>query len=73
MEEKFIEFVADIMEEDVSNISMETTYQEFEKWDSMMMLTLILELEEEYEVSIPMESISTIKQLKDLYYLVNTK
>ena len=42
--EKFLEFVAEIMEVDVSEISMETLYKEG-KWDSLMMLTLVMELE----------------------------
>lgn len=67
--EKFLEFVADIMEVDVSEINMEMPYKEG-KWDSLMMLTLVMELEAEYEVSIPMESIGNVKMMADLYDLV---
>jgi acyl carrier protein len=67
--EKFLEFVAEIMEVDVSEISMETLYKEG-KWDSLMMLTLVMELEAEYGVSIPMESIGGIKTMMDLYKFV---
>lgn len=68
--EKFLHFVAGIMEVDDSAISMETEYKVFEKWDSLMMLTLVLELEAEYGVSIPMESLSNVKTLANLYALV---
>ena len=70
MEKRFLAFVADIMETDVSDISLETVYQEYEKWDSFMMLTLVMELEAEYGVSIPIESLGRVKTLADLYEFV---
>ena len=35
-----------------------------------MMLSLVMELEAEYGVSIPMESLGNVKTLADLYQLV---
>lgn len=70
MEKEFLKFVADVMETDVSEISLETVYQEYEKWDSFMMLTLVMELEAEYGVSIPIESLGKVKTLADLYEFV---
>ena len=69
METKFLEFVADIMEVEVEEISMETEYKVFDKWDSLMIMNLIMEVEDEYEVSIPLESAGKIKTLKDLFEL----
>lgn len=68
--DKFLEFVADIMEVDVSELSMDTPYNEG-KWDSLMMLTLVMELEAEYGVSIPMESLGNVKTMADLYKFIN--
>lgn len=65
--EKFLEFIAEIMEED--QVSMDMPYNEG-KWDSMMMLTLVMELEAEYGVSIPMEALGTVRTLADLYTFV---
>lgn len=67
--ERFLDFVAGIMEVDASEISMDTPYKEG-KWDSLMMLTLVMELEAEYEISIPMEKLGNIKTLADLYAFV---
>lgn len=67
MEQKFLDFVAEIME--VDEVSMDTPYKEG-NWDSMMMLTLIMELEAEYGVSIPMESLGDVKTLADMYAFV---
>ena len=66
---KFLELVANIMEVDISEINMETQYKEG-KWDSLMMLTFVMELESEYGVSIPMESLGNVKTLADLYEFV---
>ena len=67
MEQEFLNFVAEIME--VDRVTMDTPYKEG-KWDSMMMLTLIMELEAEYNVSIPMESLGHVKTLADMYKLI---
>lgn len=65
--EKFLAFVAEIMEED--KVTMDMPYKEG-KWDSLMMLTLVMELEAEYGVSIPMESLGDVKTLENLYHFV---
>lgn len=65
--EKFLGFVAEIMEED--QVTMDMLYREG-KWNSLMMLTLVMELEAEYGVSIPMESLGDVETLADLYELV---
>ena len=48
---------------------MNTEYKVYEPWDSLMMMTLIMEVEDEYEVSIPLEMVGKIKTLKDLFDL----
>ncbi len=65
--EQFLSFVAEIMEEDA--VSMDTPYK-VGKWDSLMMLTLVMELEAEYGVSIPMEKLGNVNTLADLYEFV---
>ena len=65
--EKFLTFVAEVME--IDEASMDMPYKEG-KWDSLMMLTLVIELEAEDGVSIPMESLGNVKTLADLYEFV---
>ena len=65
--ERFLSFVAQVMEED--QVDIDLPYREG-KWDSLMMLTLIMEIEAEYGVSIPMEKVGTIKKLRDLWVIV---
>lgn len=64
----FLNFVSEIMEDD--KVTMDMSYNQG-KWDSVMMLTLIMELESKYGVSIPLEKIGKVKTLADLYKLVN--
>ena len=65
--DQFLELVAEIMEED--QVTMDMPYKKG-KWDSLMMLTLVMELEAEYDVSIPVESLGNVKTLADLYEFV---
>ena len=65
--EKFLEFVADIMELD--SVTMDFRYKD-DPWDSMMMLTLVMELEAEYGVTIPMEKLGNVNTLADMYDFV---
>ena len=67
--DRFLDFVADVMGVNVSDIGMGTRYKEG-KWDSLMMLTLVMELEAEYGVSIPMERLGDVETLADLYEFV---
>lgn len=70
--DKFLEFVAEIMEVDTSEISMETQYKTG-KWNSLMMLTLVMELEAEYGTTIPMEKLGSIENLADLYEIIQIR
>jgi len=63
----FIEFVARVMEVEPETLSEDTAYGLHEKWDSMMQLRLVMEIEEEYDVEIPIDDVPNIKTLKDFY------
>ncbi len=70
MEDQFLAFVADVMEVDANELSLATQYKSYAKWDSIMMLTLIMELEAQYNVSIPVEKVNAVRTLDDLWKLV---
>jgi len=63
----FLLFVADIMQVEVSQLSESTKYKEFKKWDSLMHMRLVMEIEEKYGIEIPIDEVPTIVTLKDLY------
>ena len=47
--------------------TIEEWFKEFKKWDSLMHMRLVMEIEEEYDVEIPIEEVPTIKTLNDFY------
>ena len=63
----FLNFIADVMEVEPSELSEETAYNVYPKWDSLMHMRLVMEVEEEYDTEIPIDEIPNIKTLKDLY------
>ncbi len=63
----FLNFVARVMQVSSSQLSENTRYKEFKKWDSLMHMRLVMEIEEEYEVEIPIDEVPKIKTLKDFY------
>ena len=68
--EEFLSFIADILEVDKSTLTLETSQDDVETWDSLMQLRLLGEIEAKYGVMIPMEQISTIKKRNDFYQYI---
>lgn len=67
---EFIDFIAGVMEVDPSELDENTAYGQIEKWDSLMHMRLVMEVEEEYDTEIPIDEVPNIKTLKDLYKYV---
>ena len=65
--QEFIEFIAGIMKVDPEILTEDTEYGSIEEWDSLMHMKLVMEIEEEYDVEIPIDDIPNIKTLKDFY------
>ena len=67
---KFIEFVSNIFEVDPSELSEDTAFGQHEKWDSLMHIRLVMEIEDEYNIEIPIDDVPNIKTLKDFYQYI---
>ena len=65
MEDKIIEIAASIFGMDPRKLSIKSSRDEIEKWDSLAHVMLIAEIEEQFGVSIPFEETGNIHQLKD--------
>ena len=63
----FINFIAGVMETDPSELSEDTAYGQHEKWDSLMHIRMVMEVEEKYNTEIPIDEVPDIKTLKDFY------
>ena len=65
--QELINFIAGVMEVEPDSLTEDTGYGTIEKWDSLMHMRIVMEIEEEYDVEIPLEDIPNIKTLKDFY------
>lgn len=63
----FIKFIAGVMEVEPEELTEDTAYGSIGKWDSLMHMRMVMEIEEEYDVEIPIDEIPNIKTLKDFY------
>ena len=66
MEQQFLEFVAEVLGRDVSELTMESSYKN-EDWSSLMHLRLLVELCDEYDIDIPSDHLKSIDTLRDFY------
>ncbi len=65
--------MAELFEENADALSMDMEYKKYEKWDSLKMMNIIMELEDVFDISIPIEKISSVKTLQDLYTVIQGK
>lgn len=70
MEEKFMEIIAEVLEADAEELTMDIEYKVYERWDSFHMMNIIMELEEAFGAAIPLEKLSGVKTLHDLYAII---
>lgn len=71
MEEKVLEILKNLFELDTVD---ETCSQEScEKWDSMGVLNLVVELESEFDVSLEPEEIGEMKSFNDIVRILKEK
>ena len=69
----FLEFVASVMDVSVEELSFDTAFGDFEMWDSLMHIRLIMEIEKKYNVEIPIDQAADVKTLSDMFGFVNSR
>ena len=71
---KFIENFASQFDETEANVfQTETKFKELEEWSSLMALSIIAMVDDEYEVTIKGDDIRNSKTIEDLYNIVKSK
>jgi len=70
MKQNFLKLAAGVFGVNISEISLSTAYKEFEPWDSIAFLRLVMEFEDEYGISIPMERFGEFFTLGDFFKLL---
>ncbi len=66
MEEEFFAAMADALEIEDREISLEDTFRDYPEWDSLTQLTLIATLDENYEVEIEMADFNKLLTVGEL-------
>jgi len=70
----FIEnFAAQFDDTDASEIKAETVFKELDEWSSLIALSVIAMVDEEYEVTLKGEDIRTSDTVEDLFNLVKSR
>ncbi|MCL9662463.1 acyl carrier protein [Paenibacillus hunanensis] len=69
--EQILNIVAAIMEVPVEQVTLESVKSDFEKWDSLGQLNLIMEIESVFEISIPIDHIANVDSVQAIIDIVN--
>lgn len=70
----FIEnFAAQFDDTDASEIKAETVFKELDEWSSLIALSVIAMVDEEYDVTLKGEDIRTSNTVEDLFNVVKSK
>lgn len=71
---EFIEnFAAQFDDTDASEIKAETVFKELDEWSSLIALSVIAMVDEEYDVTLKGEDIRISNTVEDLYNLVKSR
>lgn len=66
MEDKLFGIIADILEIDKMRLSKETKIEDIPEWDSLAHIRIIAEIEEEFNIQIPLNKVMDIATIADL-------
>jgi acyl carrier protein len=65
-----MKWIAEVFEEDVAKLSPELNRQEFERWDSLGMLTLIAALDEQFSIVLTEEEMQKLTSINSILRLL---
>lgn len=72
--QEFIENFADQFDDtDASEITATTNYRELEEWSSLIALSVIAMVDDEYDVTLKGDDITGCETVEDLFNLVQSK
>lgn len=70
----FIENFADQLDDtDISELTGDTKFKELDEWSSLIALSLIAMIDEEYDIHVSGDDIRNSQTIEDLFSLVNGK
>lgn len=69
--EKLIEFLEETMEVDEGTLNANTQLNDLEEWDSLTVLSLIIEAKENYGKIITTDDVEQFETVEDVYEFLN--
>lgn len=72
IDERIKDVMAGVFEIDVALINEDSTQASIDTWDSIKTLDLIVALEEEFEVSIPLEEVGNMTSFKFIKNMIES-
>lgn len=70
----FIEnFAAQFDETDASEFTAQTKFRDLDEWSSLLALSIIAMVDEEYDVTLKGDDVRTSETIEDIYNIVNSK
>jgi len=68
---EFIAQLAEALERDASEIQASDKFRDFEEWDSLVVLSVIAMIKQNYGITIPRKEFDTLTTVDDLYSYVS--
>lgn len=73
VKEKVFEIVANILEIEVSEVTLESTVGDFPSWDSLGQLNILQSVQDEFDVEFEPEEMMDIEDISDIIKAVESK
>lgn len=73
VQSKVIEIVANVCMTDVSNVTPESTIGDFPGWDSMGHLTILQQVEEDFDINFDPEEMMDLEDVSDIVKAAEAK
>jgi acyl carrier protein len=73
LEEFFDHFCEELDEVDIENINIKTEFKKIEEWDSLLALSIIAMIDEEFEILLTGSDMMNCTTIEDLYNLILSK
>lgn len=71
MEKKILEIVSDVLNIEISKVSMETSMENTGVWDSLKQMQIVIAIEEEFEVKISEDDLIEANSIQKLITTIN--
>lgn len=72
MMKEFIEKFADAIEKEVLDIQADHKFRDFEEWDSLVVLSVIAMIKQNYGITIPRKEFDALITVEELYNYISS-